>query len=576
MFKSINSKKLIANTLLAGIIVTGGFVIDSNQNKVQAASCGDNNNGHGNDSGLSSNLDINSITHTITVDNFDPDNPGNKRSQLISGLENGATRTNGMDITYSHGSFYLTNPQADYVVTHLSADESCISDETTAESSGTIYPSSFIKDTAVAEIVELERTVTLDLSALATPSETAAPSKLDVLFIADNSGTMTNPINDVITEALGLLTTLDSTYQELQVGVAFYRGDPEEYGNPGDVFEVDPDGIHSRLIATGVAETYTRTYTRTGDCGDNGWKTQYLRTVTNASGEIVSEREICRENSQLNGHSVSWSEAPEEHKAYQLLEPVNGGTIDDAMLAIQAWESHYESENNGYPEGNFFALHQAATSGDAVSGYSTGYDTQWREDADKKIIVLFGDAKSITSTIGLTETINALNANNITVVAIGVQDSATPAGHLFNVSEQFYSSDENTTTITRATGGIYADANGTAMTETMLNLIGTTAVVTTYTTPTIDINFSTVQDPLLPLGNFVNDTCTDPNGCVKYECIDPAGCLQVGHGESRLFKMTFQGNIPEDYIFNTVVVDGSGNNIDGAVSNNDLTIYGVD
>ena len=568
MFKSINSKKLISNTLLAGIIITGGFVIDSNQNEVQAASC---DNGHGNNSGFYSNLVIGGITHTITVDGFDPSNPsGMARSHLISGLESGATFTNGMTITYVPGLSSLETWQANYVVDHLSAEESCISDETTTEPSGTITPSSFTQDTTLNKLVELERTVTLDLSALATPSGTAAPSKLDVLFLADTTGTMTSALTNVKANAQQLLTDLAATYTDLKVGVAFYRGDPSvygesyrpwwysgptTYGQPGDVFALDSNPTPSTL-GYGVSP---ENYTNTG--------------------------------------------VPIEHQAYQLIKPVNDGDIDndgdtdiaDASAAINLfWNSRLEcdlsesDENCEYPEGNFFALHQAATSGAPTnSEFATGYDTKWRDNAEMKLIVLFGDAESATRTIGLTETVNALNANNIKVVSIYVDRMEGDTDHTaynkpenaFNANEQFYSTDPNTTTITSATGGFYAEAYHDQMASTIADLIGTYAVVTTYTTPTINIDFSTVQDPNLPLGNFDDDnfTCTDPNGCIKYECIDEAGCEQVGHEEDRLFKIIFKGNIPEDYIFDTVVVDDdSGNTINGAVLNNDITIYGVD
>ena len=472
--------------------------------------------------------------------------------------------------------------------------------EPTPEASATIEPSSFTKEERVAQTVELERTVTLDLSELSqtieTPGESVIPEKLDVLFLADNTYTMQAPINDVIANASELLTTLNNTYGaaaggDMQVGVAFYRGDPTEYGNPGEIFKLSekpnkPDGSSYTLGVGAVPETYNIDYTFV-ESYYNSWgrlRYKYKKSITNSTGELISEEIIISRNyytnSQLAGFSGSFSGAPVEHQAYQLLEAVDGGTIADAEAAISQWYSQAESDNNQYPEGNFFALHQAATSGAEISGYSTGYDTNWRADSDKRIIIIFGDAEAITSAVSLTETINALSNNNITVVAINVQDNGTPTWAEFNSDQQFYSTDENTTTITSATNGTYANSYSNEIASTMLNLIGTVAMVDTSTTttvyPKVDINFSTIEDPLVPLATFVDDQCSDPVGCVKYECIDDLGCDQVSHDESRKFKMIFQGNIPEDYIFDTVAVDGSGNNITGAISNNDITIHSID
>ncbi len=456
--------------------------------------------------------------------------------------------------------------------------------ETPLEANGTISPSSFTKEDRVAKKIELEGTVTLDLSHLVetivVPGELAKPQKLDILFLADNTASMQAPIANVRNNAQELLTLLNDTYGpdgegygpgggDMQVGVAYYRADPSEYGCPGGV-------------------TCTKKWDKISWYWKkkNGvWKKRYkyyVRTI-NLSGEILRTQTKYSWDGTKDNYEEDFlrTKGQVEHRAYKLLEEVNGGDISDAVSAINQWEHKSEGDNFLWPEGNFFALHQAATNGAVTnSGYSTGKNTGWREDSDKKIIVMFGDAESVTRAIGLTETINALNDNDITVIAINVQDNGTPTEYQFNSDEQFYSPNPNAVTITSATNGEYANAYSNAIANSMVTLIGTAAMVDTSTTtevyPEVNISFATVPDPLLPLGTFVDDKCTDPLGCVKYECIDPLGCDQVSHDESRRFKMTFQGNIPEDFVFDTVAVDASGNNITGAVSNNDINLLTID
>ena len=283
-----------------------------------------------------------------------------------------------------------------------------------------------------------------------------------------------------------------------------------------------------------------------------------------------------------------------EIKAYELLEPVNGGNKKDAEVAINRWRAR--NTGTDWEEGGFFALHQAATSGrTSESVYATGFDTQWREDADMKLIVFFGDAQSHTDSIDQQETIDALRENNIIVAAINV-DTITETfreEHPNNLTatENGIDGSGQASAITTATNGEYSDVDNNVLLEllsqpsidysgnycsiaesldlvcTILGSVGNTAVVTTtentYTNPTVNLDFRSAEEI--------------PGLTVTYTCTDPLGCNDVSNGESRTFQMTVVGNIPGSYTFNTATFDVDTNtNVTGAIADNHIIIYSID
>lgn len=694
MFKFINQKKFIANTLLAGMIMTGSFVITSSENEVKAVSCDDN--GHGNDYGHYYDLSVGSTTHTITVHKFDPSNPGSKRDHLISGLEAGSTSPNGMTIEYSHGSFQLSPEQALEVVDNLIEvpNPSCTSDdnsdetsnEATSETSGTVGPSSFSQDARVNQTVELERTVTLDLQALAKEEPTGnyiKPEKLDVLFLADNTGSMGAAIANVKAHATDLLDKLEAEYTDVEFGVAYYRRDPREWssraydrktGQTTETIEVTVQDTEKVVVET-LACTKTWKFHRVDPNRSNKPYNYRVRT-TDQSGKKLRDQWSWSNDGDLHGKTESctfniteeipvgeprtetktkkkniYERTPREFLSYKLLEAVDGGDKDDAVKAINRWKA---IDKGDWPEAGFFALHQAATNGaptpeyssnpgdsknpnyPGADVYSTGYNyllqgtaenynpadynekynTKWREDADMKLIVMFGDAQSHTNTITQADTIKALQDNGITVIMINVDtitgDDARESIGL-NVAADGLDGDGQASGIVAATSGKYSEVDNDVLVSlldsdidysdgycsslaeldlvcTILSSVGDAAVVpeviTTY--PKVDIDFKTINfNPInsktaeamnLSIGPFSdNGECIGYDTCVKYECIDPLGCTQVDVEEpSRIFKMTFEGHLPAEYNFETVVVDDSGNDIKGTISTNAITIHSID
>ncbi|MGK7894195.1 MAG: vWA domain-containing protein [Xenococcus sp. (in: cyanobacteria)] len=560
-------------------------------------------------------------------------------------------------------------------------------DETALEVSGEVTPSSFTKDTRVANPVELERTVILDLKALATETETGnyiKPEKLDVLFLADNTGSMGAAIANVKAHATDLLEKLEAEYNDVEFGVAYYRRDPREWGSRAysrkigqttETIEVTVQDTKKVVVDT-VACTKTWKFNRV-DPNRSNKPYQYRLRTTDKSGKKLRDQWPWSNNGDLDGKTESctfnitkkvpvgeprtvtktkkkniYERTPREYLSYKLLEAVDGGDKNDAVKAINKWKA---IDTGDWPEAGFFGLHQAATNGaptpeypsnpgdskyanyPGADVYSTGYNymlqgtsesydpadynenynTKWREDADMKLIVMFGDAQSHTKTITQADTIKALQDNGITVIMINVDtitgDPAKETELGLTVAADGLNGDDQASSIVAATNGKYSEVDNDVLVEllngppidysneycsnleeldlvcTILGSVGDAAVVpevvTTYPKVNIDFNTNsfnpidskTAEAMSLSIGPFSeNGQCIGYDTCVKYECTDPLGCDQVGHEEVRKFKMTFQGQLPAEYNFDTVVVDGSGKNINGTISTNAITIHNID
>jgi VCBS repeat-containing protein len=317
---------------------------------------------------------------------------------------------------------------------------------------GSLNPATFSDEIKVGETASVNRTVTLDPDII---------GKLDILFLADNTGSMGPAIANVKANAQSLLQDLSNTYNDIQIGVAKYGSDPSEF-------------------------------------------------------------------------SASYTKYSRSRAAYKLLEPVNAGTISDSVNAINQWTA---SGGGDWPEANFFALHQAATSGSSINGFYTGYDTKWRSDA-KKVIIWFGDAYSHTSTVNQAQAIQALVGNDVTVLAILTQTGSLSLTDGINKNSQ-------ATSITSATGGIYQTSTTSALTDTIRSLI--------VQATSLDLQFETQ-------GNTSGLN-------ISFTCIDSKGCNDVPGGESRQFRMDILGLTRGTYNFTTRV-----SNVSGAVANDTITV----
>lgn len=85
---------------------------------------------------------------------------------------------------------------------------------------GSINPDSFSANLNVGEMVKVAKTV----------FTTAGSSLVDILFLADNTGSMGSVIDSVKSTSSALLTSLNATFADARFSVARYLGDPSESG----------------------------------------------------------------------------------------------------------------------------------------------------------------------------------------------------------------------------------------------------------------------------------------------------------------------------------------------------------
>lgn len=404
---------------------------------------------------------------------------------------------------------------------------------------GSVSPAAYEGDVGLTQTISVNKTVTVDptdIENVLNETTTTVDNKYDILFLADNTGSMGNAIGNVQTNAQSLLEQLSTTYNDIQFGVARYYGDPKEQlvrvNNPGS-----------------ADETVTRSWNYSHSSYNSSGRKRYHYTYT-LSGMGINETSN-RVYSRYYGNEINYYYELDPNaatKAYELQEGVNGGSVDDAISAINNWQA---SGGGDLPEANLFALHQAATSGAATSdGLATAYNSNWRPDA-KKIIVWFGDASSHEYTVDKAEAIQALNDNDVTVVAINASNTTTSLTSGINSNSQASS-------IAEATNGEYAAVFSSNLTDSMLTLIGdavSNITTQTYVPGTVNLEF---------------ESTGDTSGLtVTYTCTDPLGCENVGGSESRNFRMDVTGNIPGTYNFDTVVTD-----IPGAIGANTINVSG--
>jgi hypothetical protein len=91
--------------------------------------------------------------------------------------------------------------------------------------SASITPDSFEATIDVGETVTVTKTITTDVG---------GASKVDVFFLADNTGSMSGVINNVRNAATAILSGLSAVISDVAFGVARYFGDPKEGGEDFD------------------------------------------------------------------------------------------------------------------------------------------------------------------------------------------------------------------------------------------------------------------------------------------------------------------------------------------------------
>lgn len=412
--------------------------------------------------------------------------------------------------------------------------------------SGFISPNSFEASIPLDRKITFERSITVNVEDIVeTITTSTAPEQLDILFLADNTDSMGAAIANVQENATSLLNSLSETYDDLQVGVARYYGDPQE-----TVYSYEDTGIETDFSKTftylNVSKTCISGQGEEYPC----YKYQVNYTEGTVSHSWTSFINEARYLQYGDSFTQTWTGTNSERiegevgaeNAYQL-QTVMSSDLNSALTAIDNWSTGLGGD---WEEGNFFGLHQAATNGADINGYATGHNTNWRNDA-KKIIVWFGDAQSHVNTVTQAQAIEALAAQDISVIAIHTKSTEKSLTEGLNGELQASS-------IANATDGAFADVYSSELSETIETLIGKTVTETITTAPSIDLSFSSQ-------GNT--------NGLeVSYICTDNLGCNGVKDGETRKFTMEITAKSAGTYNFQTLE-----NSTKAEASNTITTVY---
>lgn len=398
------------------------------------------------------------------------------------------------------------------------------------QAKGKITPDHIEKNTFVNHPVTIERQITVEVAdIISTVEQSTVPDKLDLLFLADNTDSMSPAITNVQNNASSLLQNLTTTYNDVAIGIAKYYGDPNE-----DIYT-------SKETAEIVDYKMLFTYENTKkDCTNEQGLTYtcYKYSVEHYEGDELTSwtqyLDQARYEEYGSYHANFWTGGKKEtvleklgaDKAYQLQTPIDNN-LTAAKSAIDDWAT---SSGGNWQEGNFFALHQVATNGSEIKGHSTNHHTNWRSNA-KKVIVWFGDAQSHTDTVNLNQTIEALQAQDISVIAIHTKSTALSQTQGLNGNLQ-------ASQIATETGGTFAEVFSSDLSTKIEELIEETVTKTEITSPGIDLNFTSAGD--LKGLNIV------------YSCTDPLGCTNVKNGETRTFSMEVTPTTNGKFEFKTI------------------------
>lgn len=120
-----------------------------------------------------------------------------------------------------------------------------------AANAANITPNTINLDVVVDQTVNIERTVTLDLTG-------PAANRVDVIFLADNTGSMGGVINTVRTNAHQILDAIsggDPRFAgiDVQFGVASYNGDPKEFGGTSQSKALSAYRLHQAITPSRTA-----------------------------------------------------------------------------------------------------------------------------------------------------------------------------------------------------------------------------------------------------------------------------------------------------------------------------------
>ena len=144
---------------------------------------------------------------------------------------------------------------------------------------GSISPATFEATIAVGGSVTVSKTVTTDA---------IGASKVDVFFLADDTGSMGSVINNVKNTADALLTALQDAYTDIAFGVGSYDGDPREGVPIASPPDLNLTAAYSRqsMITTNTTQAQAAINTWEADGGGDGPEANFfaLHQVATSGG----------------------------------------------------------------------------------------------------------------------------------------------------------------------------------------------------------------------------------------------------------------------------------------------------
>lgn len=197
--------------------------------------------------------------------------------------------------------------------------------------SASITPETFEATIDVGETVTVTKTITTDVG---------GASKVDVFFLADNTGSMGGVINNVRNAATAILSGLSAAISDVAFGVARYYGDPSESGeNFNSAYDVlqpitttGADAVTSMnsWIASGGADIPEANFYAIQQAATEGANTDGIGSTDpvggNGSGEATGWRDGAAKILLWFGDASSHTTTVDEAEAIQAAQD-NGVTV---------------------------------------------------------------------------------------------------------------------------------------------------------------------------------------------------------------------------------------------------------
>jgi fibro-slime domain-containing protein len=414
MVKINNLKKLTANSLI-GVLLLGGLLIESSNNKaVQATNDanGCSNNGHGNNAPMSISLS----SGKLTIGHYDPTNPGSQRDKLIADLDGGKFGTSGSNkisnsaqyyIDFTGTSYNLTTAEATNIVNSLPDWEESGNGSTILDC-GSDYDNDGIDD-----FIELG-------SNYNNPTDT------------DNDGIPN--YNDTDSDGDGTPDSTEGTGDSDNDGTPNYLDNTNNSNSDSDDACYISDQDATSLTLTGTIRDFKAYRNTSGNINPGGHpdferKPNTDKNPNNASFNYGSDNNITTDNigsdkkPVYKGHTYSTTNANNFNQWYNDASGVNQSTSYDITLADPDGDGVYVySNNNFFPIDNqlfgnegrshnyhfTYELHTKFTYQSGQTFTFSGDDDVWVYINGKKVIDLGGVHSSQTKTVNLASVASSI------------------------------------------------------------------------------------------------------------------------------------------------------------------------